>query len=215
MTEPASSKPLTTWAADSNNRAVHFIRSTLGPLLLILLTPPAAILCWIVCTFEPFNGSLRPLLTASGLESLLAHWPWPSGSAVAIVGIFIAVEAALLLLLPGKRFEGPLTPAGRRPVYKLNGVPAWIVTHGLFFGGSYGLHLFKPGLLWDHFGEILATLVLFALVLCLGLYLKGRYFPTSADHSLSGNFIWDFYWGVELHPTLLEINLKQLINCRI
>ena len=38
--------------------------------------------------------------------------------------------------------------------------------------------------------------------------------PTSQDRSFSGNFIWDFYWGIELHPTIFGINLKQLINCR-
>ncbi len=215
MPERAPAETLTTWAAGSQSKVVHFIRTTAGPLLLILLTPPAAILFWVVCTFEPFNGSLRPLLTEAGLQSLLAHWPWPSWSAAAIVGTFIIVEAGLLVLLPGKRFEGPITPAGSRPAYKLNGVAAWVVTHGLFLGGAYGLHLFTAGIVWDHFGEILATLVLFALGLCLGLYVKGRYWPSSPDHSLSGNFIWDFYWGIELHPTLFGINLKQLINCRI
>jgi 7-dehydrocholesterol reductase len=67
---------------------------------------------------------------------------------------------------------------------------------------------------WDHFGEIIATLILSAFIFCIGLYFKGRFLPTSEDRSLSGNFIWDFYWGVELHPTLFGINLKQLINCR-
>ena len=215
MPEPVSTETLTTWAAESQSKVVHFIRTTLGPLLLILLTPPAAILFWIVCTFEPFNGSLRPLFTLAGFKSILVHWPWPSWSAVGIVGIFILVEAGLLVLLPGKRFEGPITPAGTRPGYKLNGVAAWVATHALFFGAAYGLHLFPAGIVWDHFGEILATLILFALVFCLGLYLKGRYRPTSPDHSLSGNFIWDFYWGIELHPTLFGINLKQLINCRL
>jgi 7-dehydrocholesterol reductase len=77
------------------------------------------------------------------------------------------------------------------------------------------MHLFNAGIIWDHFGQILATLVLVASTVCICLYFKGRLWPTSEDWSLSGNFIWDFYWGVELHPTLLGINLKQLINCRI
>ena len=99
-------------------------------------------------------------------------------------------------------------------VYKLNGIAAWFITHVLFLGCTFGLHLFKAGIVWDHFGEILATLVLFAMLFCLFLYFKGRYWPTSEDRSLSGNFIWDYYWGVELHPTLLGVNLKQLTNCR-
>ena len=117
--------------------------------------------------------------------------------------------------LPGETFEGPITPTGSRPRYKLNGIAAWLVTHALFFGCSYGLGLFNAGIVWDHFGAILATLVAFALVFCLFLYFKGRYRPTSDDRSVSGNFIWDYYWGVELHPALFGVNLKQLVNCRL
>jgi 7-dehydrocholesterol reductase len=206
---------LTTWAAGSDSRVVQYVRTTLGPLLLILFTPPAAILFWVVCTFEPFNGSLSPLVTGSGWRALLAHWPWPSLEAGAIILVFAGVEVTLLVGLPGRIYEGPLTPMGVRPRYKLNGLPAWFITHALFFIASFGLHLFPAGIVWDYFGEILATLVLFALVFCLGLYFKGRYRPSTEDRSLSGNFIWDYYWGVELHPTLLGVNLKQLINCRL
>jgi 7-dehydrocholesterol reductase len=215
MSNPLSAEKLTTWAAGSESPVGEFVRTTLGPLFLILSTPPAAIIFWIVCTFEPFNGSLSPLLTAAGWRSVAAHWPWPSTRAATIVLVFVVLQGILLQGLPGKIFEGPITPTGNRPRYKLNGVPAWCITHGLFFGCSSGLHLFKAGIVWDHFGEILATLVLFALIFCLFLYFKGRYWPSSEDRSLSGNFIWDYYWGVELHPTLFGVNLKQLTNCRV
>ncbi len=214
MPKPSSDEKLITWAAGSDSPVVQFVRTTLGPLFIILFTPPAAIIFWIVCTFKPFNGSLGPLLTKAGWRSVAAHWPWPSTSAVSIVLVFVLFEAILLQWLPGKIYEGPITPMGNRPRYKLNGVLAWFVTHALFLGCSFGLHLFKAGIIWDHFGEILATLSLFALIFCLFLYFKGRYWPSSEDHSVSGNFIWDYYWGVELHPTLFGINLKQLTNCR-
>jgi 7-dehydrocholesterol reductase len=182
---------------------------------LILSTPPAAIIFWIACSFEPFDGSLLPLLTADGWRSVVANWPSPSAAAVQIILVFAVLEIVLLQWLPGKTFEGPITPTGNRPRYKLNGVAAWFVTHALFFASAYGLKLFNAGIVWDHFGEILATLVLFALFLCLLLYFKGIYWPTSEDRSLSGNFIWDYYWGVELHPTVRGVNLKQLFNCRL
>ncbi len=215
MAEPSSSEKLTTWAASSESSFVDLIRSSVGPVLLILLTPPAAIIFWIVCTFEPFNGALLPLLTAAGWQSVFEHWPWPTVDAAMIVVVYAVLQGVLLQWLPGEPFEGPITPSGNRPHYKLNGVAAWFVTHGLFFGCSYGLHWFNAGIVWDHFGAMLATLVLFALVFCLFLYVKGVYWPTSEDRSVSGNFIWDYYWGVELHPTLAGINLKQLINCRL
>jgi hypothetical protein len=173
--DPLASDKLTTWAAGSESPVVEFVRTTIGPLLLILSTPPAAIMFWIVCTFQPFNGALAPLLTTAGWRSVFAHWPWPSTSAAAIVFVFVAVEGILLQWLPGKIFEGPITPTGNRPRYKLNGIRAWFVTHAAFFGCSFGLHLFEAGIVWDQFGEILATLVLFALLFCLFLYFKGRY----------------------------------------
>jgi 7-dehydrocholesterol reductase len=205
----------TTWAAPDRGRSAAFVRTTLGPLLLISLTPPAAILFWIACTFPPFDGALLPLATAEGWRAVAAHWPWPSPRAAALVLGFAALEGILLQWLPGRAFEGPLTPTGHRPRYRLNGIPAWLVTHALFFGCSYGLRLFDAGIVWDHFGPILATLVLFALVFCLLLYGKGRVWPTSADRSVSGNVVWDYYWGIELHPTLFGVNLKQLVNCRL
>ena len=123
MSEPSSTEKLTTWAAGSESRLVQFIRTTLGPLLLILFTPPAAIIFWIVCTFEPFNGSLSPLLTAAGWRAVAAHWPWPSLSAAAIVLVFVVVQVILLQWLPGKIFEGPITPTGRPPALQAQWSP--------------------------------------------------------------------------------------------
>jgi 7-dehydrocholesterol reductase len=58
------------------------------------------------------------------------------------------------------------------------------------------------------------TASLLALALCAGLYVKGLKFPSSSDAGGSSNFSWDFYWGTELHPQLLGVELKQLFNCR-
>ncbi len=215
MAKLTATDRLTTWAAGSDSRAVEFLRSTLGPLLLMLVTPPAAILLWIVCNFAPFDGALTPLLTVEGWRAVADNFPHPSRQAVAMVLVFVAFEAVLLRWLPGKSFEGPITPAGSRPRYKLNGVAAWLVTLGAFFGCSSGLGLFSAGIVYDHFGSLLITLVVFALLFCLFLYFKGCYWPSSEDRSVSGNFIWDYYWGVELHPVLFGVNLKQLINCRL
>jgi 7-dehydrocholesterol reductase len=38
---------------------------------------------------------------------------------------------------------------------------------------------------------------------------------THARARRSSGFIWDFYWGTELHPTVFGYNIKQLVNCRI
>jgi 7-dehydrocholesterol reductase len=212
MASADSPAKLTTWAGESAHPAARFVRTTLGPLLLMIVTPPAAIVFWIVCTH--LGGSLSALLTAGGLRTAAAHFPWPTWSAAAIIAVFLAVELALLAGLPGKIYEGPLSPTGARPRYKLNGVAAFFVTLMLFEGASRGAHLFSPGIVWDHFGAILSTIIVFALFFCLLLYWKGKNRPSTGDSSSSGNFIFDYYWGTELHPSVLGVNLKQLLNCR-
>jgi 7-dehydrocholesterol reductase len=206
---------LTTWAASSESPAVEWLRTALGPALILCVTPPLALLLWIVCNFAPFDGSLSPLFRAEGWRSVAAHWPWPTPSAALILFAFAFLEWALLRWLPGRDFEGPVTPSGVRPRYRKNGVAAWLVTHTLFLGASYGLGLFDAGIVFDQFGALLATLVLFALAFCLFLYAKGRRWPSSPDHGISGSFLWDYYWGVELHPRLFGVDLKQLVNCRL
>ena len=50
---------------------------------------------------------------------------------------------------------------------------------------------------------------------CGFLYWKGRRFPTTRDAVYTGNFIFDFFQGIELQPRISGVNLKQLINCRV
>lgn len=189
------------------------LRTTILPLLLMLITPPIVALVWITCVHH--DGSLLALARALSLDMLVREWPRPSLAAVQIIAVFALLEAVLLVVIPGKKHLGPVTPAGNRPAYKLNGVAAWLVTHAILYVAAYQLHWFSPGLVYDRFGEILTTLTLASLAFCVFLYFKGSYFPSSTDAGRSGNVIWDFYWGVELHPTVLGYSLKQYINCRL
>jgi len=75
--------------------------------------------------------------------------------------------------------------------------------------------LFSMGIVHDHFGSILVTLSLFSFIVCFILYLKGLYFPSSADCGSSGNIVMDFFWGTELHPHIGNFNIKQFSNCRL
>jgi hypothetical protein len=94
MTEPTLTEKLTTRAASSESHAVELVRSTLGPLFLLMVMPPAAILFWIVCTFAPFDGSLLPLLTAEGWRSVAEHFLLPSLAAAKILLVFVVLQAS-------------------------------------------------------------------------------------------------------------------------
>lgn len=194
-------------------------RRTLGPLALMLVCPPFAIVLWY--THVHLGGSLASLwqlIAADGLISTVATiWApvfWGSPVAWTVIGVFAVFELALMKLVPGARFEGPITPKGNVPVYKANGVASFVISLVTYVVASAGLGLFDPAIVYDHFGEILGALNVFSLVFCLGLYLKGRFAPSSSDHGLSGNPVFDYYWGTELYPRVLGWDLKMFTNCR-
>jgi 7-dehydrocholesterol reductase len=188
-----------------------WLRRRALPLLLMVLSPLTVVLLWIAVAH--FEGS--PLAMLRDPHRVLARWPWPSLRALEMIAAWAALQTVLLRWLPGRTYLGPTTPMGNRPHYKVNGVTAYAVTHLLLWLGAYPLALFSPTLIYDHFGELLATLITVALLLCALLLVKGMRSPSSSDSGVSGNLVWDYFWGVELHPAIAGLSLKQLVNCRI
>jgi 7-dehydrocholesterol reductase len=189
-----------------------FTRRVLGPALLIFATPPLVIVFWMICAH--YDGSIVRFVTTVDAGAFVRLFPRPTLAAAQILGFWILFQGLLLALLPGKTHLGPVTPTGKQPRYKLNGVPAWFVTHvGLFL--AWRLGWWSPSTVYRELGAILLLLCLFALVFCAFLYWKGRSYPTTTDAVYTGHFLFDFFQGVELHPTLFGVNLKQLCNCRL
>lgn len=54
----------------------------------------------------------------------------------------------------------------------------------------------------------------FALVFCALLVLKAKVAPSSSDSGLSGNIVFDYYWGGELYPRVFGWDVKVFTNCR-
>lgn len=188
-----------------------FLRAFLGPFLLIVSTPILSILFWIACRHH--DGSFLTMMQA-GIATWVPQIPLPTTTAVAIVAGWTVFQLLLLELLPGKTYLGPVTPGAVQPEYRLNGMAAWFISHGVVLGGWY-TGLLDVGGLYPHYGEVLMTLCLFALGFCGFLYWKGRTYPTSPDAVYTGHFWFDFFQGIELHPRIFGVNLKQLINCRV
>jgi 7-dehydrocholesterol reductase len=191
----------------------------LAPLSLILLCPPFAMLLWY--TNVHLNGSYTDLISwisdVGFTEVIRQVWfPVFFGTAKAwkIIGSFAGVQLLLMRVLPGKKYNGPLTPMGNIPEYSDNGLLAYIISLAAFFGLSYGAGLFNAGIIYDHFGEILGALNVSALLFCLFLYFKGRFWPSSTDNGISGNPVFDYYWGTELYPRIFGWDVKMFTNCR-
>ncbi|MCL9684344.1 ERG4/ERG24 family protein [Legionella maioricensis] len=195
------------------------IRNFLGPLFLILSCPIFVMLMWYTNT--ELNGSLSALwnlVSEQGLvQTVYKVWApffWGSFTAWKIIFVFTLFQLALMRLLPGKTFEGPITPKGNIPVYKENGVLAFITTMSVFCLATFGLNLFSATILYDNLGAILGALNLFSLLFCVFLYIKGRFFPSSTDSGITNNMLFDYYWGTELYPQVLGWSIKKFITCR-
>jgi 7-dehydrocholesterol reductase len=181
-----------------------FVR-TLTAIFLIVLTPPIVFILWY--TNHYLNGSFIALFRFfaeegffNGMIEIIAPVMWGSKTAWTIIGIFIIVQLAFMKLLPGKLVKGPKTPNGFTPEYKNNGFLAFITTLFAFWLLGFQLKVFPPSILYDHLGEILGALNIFALLFCLLLYFKGIYKPSTPDSGSSGNPIFDYYWGTDLYP---------------
>ena len=195
------------------------LRDTLGPLFLMMVCPPFVMLMWYTNTqLEGSLADLWSLMTQQGFyQTIYTVWKpyfWGSTSAWGMISCFVIAELLFMRILPGKTVYGPITPKGNTPVYKENGILAFLSTLSLFCIASFGLELFPASILYDNLGYILGALNIFSLLFCVLLYLKGRFFPSTTDASTTNNILFDYYWGTELYPQVFGLSIKKFITCR-
>ncbi|MBA2368866.1 MAG: 7-dehydrocholesterol reductase [Candidatus Protochlamydia sp.] len=195
------------------------MRKTIVPLLLLLCCPPMAILMWY--TNVHLDGSLLQLLRLFQLGGVFpvvtTIWKpifFGSTTAWTILGIFAAIQLFFMKMIPGKTIEGPVTPQGNIPLYKENGLPSFILSLVFFYCATEIFHLFPATIIYDNFGPLLGALNLFSLLFCFFLYIKGCISPSSTDNGSASNFIFDYFWGMELYPRLWGWDIKMFTNCR-
>jgi 7-dehydrocholesterol reductase len=202
------------WALNGNlGRFLH----QAGGLILMLCFPFIAVFLWPVV--EHYNGSavafLQHIASKDGFDNLKEAYPHPSWLGFRYLALFGLLQAFLQLTLPGKKVFGPTTPKGNVPVYKSNGILCYVVTICIFVT-TWRLNLFNPAAVYDATGTIISTSNIFSLCLCLFLYFKGHWAPSSSDSGHTGSFLFDFYWGMELYPRLgRHFDIKTWTNCRM
>ena len=195
------------------------LRTIVGPLFLIVCCPPAVMIFWYTNTVlqGSFSAFWEKVTSKGFFHFLYEIWsPYFFGTPIAwlTIALFASLQLFFMKALPGKTFKGPPSPKGNIPIYKANGISAYLATLLLFYLSTSILGLFPATLLYDNLGGILGALNCFSLFYCLFLYLKGRLAPSSSDYGSSGNFIFDYYWGTELYPRLFGWDLKMFTNCR-
>lgn len=191
-------------------------RALFGPISLMITTPCFSIIFFHVCANMKGNfvEYARICMENGFVDTLRSVWPDPWDPAVwTMIFSFLAFEAMLMRVVPGKRFEASLTAKGNLPVYTANGTACYLITLvTILVLGATGL--FDPALIYDNYGKILSSLNVFAWAFCTMLWIKGYVAPSTSDSGTTGNIIMDFFWGMELYPNVFGWDVKMFINCR-
>ncbi|PHH92463.1 hypothetical protein CDD83_7316 [Cordyceps sp. RAO-2017] len=136
-----------------------------------------------------YNDFRAELSTAAGAlfsekSSFFAdRMPYPTAVSVVGYAIWVLVQAALYHGLPGHLHQAPRTPGGRRLLYRLNGMRAWIITVGIAAAASY-LELIDAAFIARNWGALLATANLYSLALVVIFYIKARVKPDNVGETL-------------------------------
>ncbi|GMT09038.1 hypothetical protein PFISCL1PPCAC_335, partial [Pristionchus fissidentatus] len=151
------------------------------------------------------------------LSSLLFRWPFglrllpPLFDSIAwkIVAVFLSVQLLLHEVLP--RDTVAIVNGGTGdPAYKeTNGLACTIVICLAYVLGAT-LKFYRPDLVYQHFAGIIGCLSAIGIA---GLFLLYTKYHFGETHSVET--IYEFFFGVELAPRVLEIEVKHFMRSRI
>jgi 7-dehydrocholesterol reductase len=196
-------------------------RDTIGPLLLMMITPIFSIVYFHVCSV--YHGNFITFLRTVQASSkplylqLYELWPTPFDSdTLLLIGSFVLFQCILIKVVPGPVFIATMTPNGHRPQYTANGISCYIITIVTLIALDLFHPTFHASIIYDKFGTILSSMNCIAFLFCIGLVIKGYTIPSSQyDSGTNGSIIQDFYWGTELYPRIFTFDVKQMTNCRL
>ncbi|OAJ41205.1 hypothetical protein BDEG_24839 [Batrachochytrium dendrobatidis JEL423] len=179
------------------------ILTVIGCYFLLAFCPVLVTYFWLSC--DSFQCSVvAPIeyAIANGLEKLLENYlPRPTTFGFQLYFGWLAFQAVLYSVLPGKIGYGQTTPAGHTLPYVVNGLLAWFVTHALFIAGSLYYGFFKASIIADNWGALLIAANVYGYFLTFFSYFKAYVFPShSEDRKFSSSFVYNLFMGIEFNP---------------
>ncbi|OMO82051.1 delta(14)-sterol reductase-like protein [Corchorus capsularis] len=139
------------------------------------------------------------------LQSLIPSW-----NSVAVLAIYFAYLAVAGSILPGKLVPGVTLQDGSRLHYRCNGLLALVLLVGLLGIGSK-MNFVSLTVISDRGLELLSATFIFSFLVMLVLYAAGcrsRSKGSSLKPHITGNLIHDWWYGVQLNPQFMGIDLK-------
>nr|WEU38176.1 sterol C-14 reductase [Paris polyphylla] len=134
----------------------------------------------------------------------------PSLSSVKILFSYLGYLAIAGSILPGKIVPGAVLSDGSRRHYRCNGLVSLLLLISLLGTGVY-MELISPTVIADKGVELLSTTFIFSLIVSLLLYAAGknsRNQSSSLKPHVTGDFIHDWWFGVQLNPQFMGVDLK-------
>lgn len=207
MSGPSTSKQhLESSSKDSSRlgRLRQFVRVPSGlwastkALCWLAFLPATALLLYLVCRKEQCTVVQAPRIPRDVASYF--HWKLYAG-----YGAFLLLQAVVQALPLGRRVQGfPSKALKHRIAYEhaLNGWVNLLVTVGVF--GALTYYGFPVTIPYRYSLQLLVATLVFALVLSLVLFVKGRWAPWEHLYppGNSGNWLNDFVEGRELSPRI-------------
>lgn len=140
----------------------------------------------------------------------LLHAIIPSVDSAAILITFLTYLAIAGSILPGKVVPGAVLQDGTRLHYLCNGLFALTLLVALLGFGAY-MNFISATVISDRGFELLSTTFIFSVLVTSALYVAGcrsRNKSSSLKPHVTGNLMHDWWFGIQLNPQFMAIDLK-------
>ncbi|BFI11407.1 protein MpFACKEL [Marchantia polymorpha subsp. ruderalis] len=134
----------------------------------------------------------------------------PSSRSWALLAGYFVGLAVLGVVVPGPKIQGVVLADKTRITYKCNGFAVLVVLLAVLAGGA-SAGFFSPSIIADQGGELFVAALILCTVLSIYLQVVGslsRSKSTSLVSHATGNVVHDWWFGVQLNPSLLGLDLK-------
>ncbi|KAL2479630.1 Delta(14)-sterol reductase [Abeliophyllum distichum] len=139
------------------------------------------------------------------INSLLPSW-----ASVAMLLSFFTYLGIAGSILPGRIIPGVTLSDGTRLHYRCNGLLLLLLLV-LLLGTGVWIDLVPPTAIADRGLELLSTTFMFSVFVTLTLYVTGRQSrkqSSSLKPHVTGSLIHDWWFGIQLNPQFMGIDLK-------
>ncbi|KAH9603750.1 hypothetical protein KSS87_010362 [Heliosperma pusillum] len=136
----------------------------------------------------------------------------PSWVSAGLLVSYFGYLALFGSFLPGKIIPGATLPDGSHLNYCCNGL-LQLTLLVLLLAGGVAAGLVSPTAIADRGLELLSATLIFSIIVTLLLYVAGRvsrHQGSSLKPHVSGNLIHDWWFGIQLNPQFMGIDLKYV-----